>query len=381
MNRKKYIKRALKIISLLLVVVLCTALLQEYLLCHSDHNRERIKGFYLEDRDSLDVVIIGASEVYSGFSSVYAYKRFGFTSYPFATQSNIISSYKSQLKEVIDRQHPRLIVIEINGALYRSEKRFLDNEANFRNYIDNIPMNMNKISTIQDYAPSEPLEYYLPIVKFHSVWNDFPAGLKWNLSIINDQLRGYNLLKGVKNKTNVYKPKEKFYNNSVKNNNEREKLSPRSEEYLRDLLEYCRSEDLNNVVFARFPHVLIGQSMPRFKRSNTAGDIIKEYGYDYLNCEKNFDETGLDVNVDFYNSDHMNIYGQQKFTEYFGKLLTDRYGITKSDLNNAQKEKWDKCVRYYDAYYKYSDTMIKDGNNKKDIDENCDNMQEIEKYL
>lgn len=379
MRKKKYIIRTVKVLTLLLAILLTVAFLQEYVLCHADHNRERIKGFYLEDKDSVDVVLIGASDVYAGFSSAYAYEKFGFTSYPFATQSNIISSYKSQIKTVIEQQHPKLIVVEINGALYSDDKQ-LEKEANFRNYIDNVPLNSAKVQAVKEYAPENEIEYYLPIIKYHSVWNDFPAGIKWNISIMQDNLRGYNLLKGVKNKAGVYKPDEKIYNSTLKKNTKRKPLSVKSEHYLRELLDYCKSENITNIVFTRFPHAVIYKNIARFKRSNTAGDIIAEYGYDFLNFEKDFDDTGLDTAVDFYNPDHMNVYGQKKFTEHLGGILRDKYGISESELTASQKSEWDKSVEYYEAYFKYSDSVIKNGK-PRDIGENSKDMNEINKFL
>ena len=126
------LKRALKLLSLALALVFCLLVLQDFVLCHADQNRERIKGYYLEDAGSLDVVLVGASEVYVDFASALAYERFGFTSYPYATQSSTILNYLAAVKEVVRTQRPKLIVIEINGALYNDDKIF-DKEANLRN--------------------------------------------------------------------------------------------------------------------------------------------------------------------------------------------------------------------------------------------------------
>ena len=197
---------------------------------------------------------------------------------------------------------------------------------------------------------------------------------------MQDNLRGYNLLKGVKNKAGVYKPDEKIYNSSLKKNTKRKPLSVKSEHYLRELLDYCRSENITNIVFTRFPHAVTYKQIARFKRTNTAGDIIAEYGYDFLNFEKDFDDTGLDTAVDFYNPDHMNVYGQKKFTEHLGGILRDKYGISESELTASQKSEWDKSVEYYEAYFKYSDSVIKNGE-PRDIGENSKDMNEINKFL
>lgn len=379
MKKKVYAKRVLKITTLVLALAVCVGFLQEFVLCHSDHNRERLKGFFLEDKNSIDVVLIGASEVYADYAAGYAYDKHGFTSYPIAIQSNVISNYKSQLKTVLEYQDPKLIVVEINGALYGDDKQF-ENEANFRNYVDNIPLSSNKIEAINEYAPEDKLDYYIPIIKYHSVWNDFPSGLKWSLSIMQDNLRGYNLLKGTKTKSIVYKPTGKVYNDALKSNNKKKKLTETSEYYLRDFLDYCKSEDINNIVFVRFPHVVNDKAVARFERCNTAADIIAEYGYDFINFEKNFEDTGLDVNTDFYQVDHLNIYGQKKFTEYFADVICEKYGISESNLTDAQKVEWDNSARYYEAFYQYAVDKTEEGT-KIEIGENIKVMNKLEKYL
>lgn len=365
--------------SLLLAIVLCVGVLQEYVLCHADHNRERIKGFYLEDKDSVDVVLIGASEIYAGFSSCYAYEKFGFTSYPISTQSGIVQNFKTQIKTAIKEQHPKLIVVEVNGALYIKDED-LEKEANLRNYVDHIPLNSDKVELISENVTDNQLEYYLPIIKYHSTWTDLRKEFKWNLSIMQSTVRGYNYLKGAKCTAAVYKEKQKVYNSSLKDNDKRNDLNEKAEQYLRECLEYCKSENIDNIVFVRFPHIVNQKTLTRFYRGNRIGDIIAEYGYDYINFERNFDDTGLDVNTDFYNFDHLNIYGQRKFTEYFGGYIQEKYGISESTLSPSQKEEWDTCVKYYEAFSKYNFSLI-ENKKTKEVREDYKCMKEIEKYL
>ena len=75
---KKYIIRTIKITSFLVVFALALLFLQNFVLCHIDHNKLRIDGFYLEDEKSIDVVFTGASELYAGFCPALAFEKFGF---------------------------------------------------------------------------------------------------------------------------------------------------------------------------------------------------------------------------------------------------------------------------------------------------------------
>ena len=377
---KRYLPRALKLMCFLLALLLTVALLQEYVLCHADHNRERIKGFYAEDKDSLDVVILGASEVYSDYAPGYAYARDGVTGYLFATQANSILNYKSQLKNILSRQKPSLIVIELNGALYGDEEE-VTKEANFRNYTDNVPLDGVKLEWIAQNTRENQLEYVFPIIKYHGMWDDLSADMKYRKTIVQDQFRGYNYLKGILNETGVFQSTQRSMNSALPDSaNSKKPLTEIEEQGLRDLLEYCRSEELDNVVFARFPHIVVKRTFSRYERSNTVGDIVAEYGYDYLNLERDIALTGLDEETDFYNLDHLNVYGQQKFTAYLTDYLKEHYQLTPHELTENQKKEWELCADYYQAYADYSVEMINKGETVE-LSEDCELIEKLQDYL
>ena len=368
---KRSLVRIVKILSIIIVAAVLIAVLQEYVLCHADHNRQRLKGFYEEEKNSLDVVYLGASEVYSDISPAYAYDVAGVTGYLFATQSNSILNYKSQLKNILDRQTPQLIVIELNGAVYGDEEEDTK-EANLRNYADNVPLDRIKLEWMAENVQENHIEYLFPFLKFHGVWSDFPEELKYQKTIINDQLRGYNYLKGILNETGIFQSTQRSMNEDLPDlADRRSPLTETEEKGLRDLLSYCKEQGLTNVVFARFPHIVVTKTYERFERSNTVGDIVAEYGYDYLNCERDIADTGLDEAVDFYNLDHLNVYGQRKFTAYLTEYLINHYGLSKQEKNGDIHAEWSECADYYDAYYRDSDSLIQSGD-ARELSEDCD---------
>ena len=72
MKKKLYITRSLKLISFGLAVVLSTFFLQSFLLKRIDNNTMRMEAFYLEEKNTVDAVLIGASDVYAGYAAPYA---------------------------------------------------------------------------------------------------------------------------------------------------------------------------------------------------------------------------------------------------------------------------------------------------------------------
>ena len=386
MKKKLYISRAIKISALLLVVLCFSLLLQNYVLVHYDGNRMRLDGYYLEEKDSLDVVLVGASDVYASFSPGLAYEKFGFTSFSYATASSTAGAAKTMLKEVLRTQKPQKIVIEINAFLYG-----FDNEtkiSSVRNYIDNVPLNENKIEYLQSGAippGEEETEYYLPLIKYHSTWNDYPEPSgKYLSQMITQHLNGSTKLKGFRTQTAILTPEPGYpcINNTLARNSKSLALLPDLETKLRDLCEYCKEQELD-VLFIRTPHAVDKTTYGRFKRANAAGNIIRSYGFDFVNFERD-PKTLAYPESDYYNIDHLNIYGSAKFTEYLGTLLTEKYGVKKSDLSEKQKEKWDTAAEYYHKLYDYADKYInteyKKTGHVQTLEENKDVMRYIDNY-
>ena len=359
MKKKQYLLRGLKVFTLLLAVVVSTLALQWILKNYSITNIGRVNGFYLEKKDTVDMVFIGASEVYCDFAPGYAYGKYGFTSYPFVSQGSTVRNFTTAVKEAVRTQHPKLIVIEINGVLY--DEPHYSKEAYARYFIDNVPLNKNKVEYIENYVQDDKIEYYLPIVKYHSNWKQMLNGAPWSASVIADDLRGYTLLKGVMTRAAVQPMDPVSLVNLQPGAEElRSPLLEDAEKELIGLLEYCKAENIN-VLFVRFPHAVQDKERVRFGRAAAAGDIIRSYGFPYVSFDFLFDEIGLDPETDFYNPEHLNINGQQKFTEYFSEYLIQNFGITPTKLDGRTKKEWDTCAAYYEEYAELNRFLLKNG--------------------
>ncbi|MEE1104420.1 MAG: hypothetical protein UH083_00550, partial [Ruminococcus sp.] len=141
-----------------------------------------------------------------------------------------------------------------------------------------------------------------------------------------------------------------------------------------------RDENLTNVVFVRFPHIVVRRTWARFERANTVGDIVREYGFDYLNFEQTYDQTDLDETTDFYNLDHLNVYGQKKFSDYLIETLQSRYQLAPRALTAEQQQKWLTASDYYTAYFTYSDELIQSGKGRE-LSEDTDLIKTLQPYL
>ena len=209
-------------------------MLQAYVLKRNDHNTLRMNGFYQEDKGSLDVVLIGASDVYAGYTAAYAYEKYGVTSYPYATQSAPADLVLDQLKEVLKYQDPKMVIIEINAFLYPDSS--LDTDVHQRHFVDNIPFDEIKRAYIRDKIPDDQkLEYYFPLIKFHGSWSDYPWKFKNLIGDIKQQVRGYSLMRGYKTNANIYAPKGAV-NDRLADNDTAWPLGVNAERNLREII-------------------------------------------------------------------------------------------------------------------------------------------------
>lgn len=146
-------RTAVRALIFVLIAALGIGLISPMLVANNDWDKRHVHGFFLEPEDSLDVVLIGASQLYTGYSAPLAWQQYGYTSYPLTVSNIPARLYGSLLTEAVDRQHPKLIVVDIDGFINDENPETL--EANLRKWIDNIPWSRNRLETIRTCVPRE----------------------------------------------------------------------------------------------------------------------------------------------------------------------------------------------------------------------------------
>lgn len=349
--------RILKCVALLLPIIAVVLLTQSVLFKYADTNTDRIHDFYTEPEQSMDVMLLGASEVFAAFSPAYAYDQYGFTSYPYAQDSNPGSLYLSQLKEITAHQTPDVIFVELNGFLY-SDDAVLREEARLRIYTENIPWSANKIRTIMEFDYDDKLSCFFPFIKYHGNWMN-PTVLDYRIEMKLHSSKDAALLKGIYSRT--YMDPVPVLDFDKASDAKTEPITQLSESYLREFLEYCKAENLN-VVFLRMPHKIVDDgTLYSFHQANRAAEVVAEYGFDFVNLDRMAEDIGIDYMTDFYNSDHLNVYGQKKLTAYLSELALNKYGVTPMEQTAENAAAWEKAVEAIHAFYTYTEDAIRNG--------------------
>ena len=353
----KNVLRTLKFAALLLPLVLVFIFSQEFLFDYRNYDTMRIEQFYEEEEDSLDVVFLGASEIYAGYCPGYAYDRYGFTSYMYVMDSNQGSLYLSQLKEILNHQEPEILFVDLYGFL-RAEDAPLFDETRLRIFVENIPLSANKVQTIMQFPCEQKLSYFFPLIMYHG-----------NPAIAHGRLDGVyhaltkqeqpSSLKGALTRTMIYNgigdPGEEFDPATYT-------LTDHSKAYLIEFLDYCKNNNLNNVVFTNFPRNLADDTNHSLLfLLEQVEPIVLEYGYPVWNLHDEVDAIGIDESHDYYNEHHLNIYGQLKITDYIGSKVIADYGLTPRAQSEANKAEWELCASNTEAYIQMAKEVLQIG--------------------
>ena len=120
---------------------------------------------------------------------------------------------------------------------------------------------------------------------------------------------------------------------------------------LQNILDFCDTLDAD-VLFVASPFSTNKEAMGRL---NHAGQIITERGYPFLNCNNQeiVDEMGIDWQTDYYNKNHTNYLGAEKYTDYLSTYLKGHY--------NLPDRRGDSKYAAWEAGYEAYEDFVKDG--------------------
>ncbi len=320
-------------IAFLLVLALVFGIVCEFLKLTEPVNIACLEGLYKEKENSLDVVLIGASEVYANYIPTAAYEEFGYTSYAYGNSGVPGSLIKPMLKEVKETQNPKLVVIEMNGFMQKDS--YYEREGNLHGLLDNIHYGENRNQAIKEAIPEDKREDY-EIKNFlnvyHTSWKTAWKCFATLYTRIGMKLIPESTLKGF---ASFAKHAKKYDEDLMK----KEYFTDKSKYYLEDLLNYC-DETNTKVLFVRFPHQ--NKETPIDIQEQIAAQV-NAHGYDFVDFSRAKEDAGIVPLYDYYNDEHFNIRGAKKFTSYFGKFLIDNYDV-KSEHSQEVIASWDKCV-------------------------------------
>ena len=370
----KIIRRTL-ILASLLVAIIGAVLLIQYLFCQAaSHDERRIGYYHNEPKDSIDVLFLGASEMYSGWAPGLAYEEYGFTSYPYCVSAAPVTMWKYMLEDALRTQSPELVVIDPYGAtLEENDSNFgLFNPSPKYQFLNMVPFSAKKIEMVNKMCAGmsamEKMSYLFPFVKHHDNISDYVVNYTSSKEIRQGKTSE---LKGMRTLTTCFTDVATIQTNTI---NEVSPITPTAEKYLDEFLRYCTENNIK-VMFVHFPSTIYEGSgiQEANRKSNYVGRIVQSRGFEYINLQDRIVQMGIQAQEDFYSQNHLNVKGQKKVTKYLGKMIDGR--IKKKQQTSTTKKSWQEASQSYEKYYSYACSRIEEGSVEyiEDGDELCKN--------
>lgn len=290
-------------------------------------NTYTARTYFELEKDTLDVAFLGTSGIDRYWLAAKAYEERGIASYAFGINGYPAWLMLPMIKEFVKSHDTlKLLVIDMrafNASYIGADKKRYDTRA--RTVIDALPFFsaarlgcINKtLEVISENVEGEnrfDLSYFFTFINYHSRWSEDNFDIYSETEYETSPYMGAFMHKSLS-----IRPNPKPMLTCV--TDERKALDPLCLDTLYELLDYFDTQDFE-VLFLSTPNE---QSERDARRLNTMCDILDEKGYKYLCCD--LDENMYDLHEDFYNPDHVNYYGSEKFTAWLMNYFEGRYEL------------------------------------------------------
>ena len=263
-----------------------------------------------EKDDTIDVLFVGDSLVYSAISPMEIWNEFGYTSYDCSTPAQLTKTSYEYIKVAVERQHPKVIFLESNVLFRDPKKRKTDRK-------------------IQDFV-----DKYSISSRYHDNWKDL---LSYG-EVINAN-KGYVYI----NKTNKAPSI-----NYMEDKHKKENIIEVNKEYFDKILDICEKNDIKLVLLG-----IPSMKSWNFAKSKEITKLASDYNLDFIDLNiKNH------VKIDWKKEtkdegSHLNYIGAKKVSYYLGNYLKEN-NLVISHKDDKKYDNWNiaynKYIRQLDFY-------------------------------
>ena len=259
-----------------------------------------------EKKDTIDVIFLGDSLIYSSVSPMEIWNNYGYTSFDCTEAAQVMKDSHNYLKFAIKNQHPKIVIMEAS-VIFRdpTNQNFKNKAANF-------------------------FKQLVPIAKYHDNWKKY-ADMKSKREWINYS-KGYKYITNIKESKikNYMIYSEEYYEIPVQNNS-----------YLKEIIDLCNKNNIK-LVLVSFP----SQNSWNYEKHNTTLKVANENNIEFIDL--NLTNLNIDWKTDTKDrGKHLNYLGAKKVSNYIGKYLKDT-NLLIDHRDDINYESWYKALKKYE---------------------------------
>ncbi len=330
--KKKYILSFIAVGAVFALVLALTSRLCEPKYVNSSREGNLISEYYaaLDAGERHDVVFIGDCEAYSSFVPPVLYEKYGIRSFVRGSPSQSMAQSYYLLCETLKHEKPKAVVFSV----YAMCKSDLPKEAYNRMTLDGMRFSFEKMRSVYESAGDDEsiLSYYFPLLRFHSrVYELCDDDFKYVITRPSVSHNGYLMQKNIM-----------YAEDIPKSEPEAEHLPRKNFKYLDKMRELCEEKGVRLILVKAPTDSWLYPWYESYDRELL--EYAEHHKLFYYNLMNASDEMEL-ATVDTYDGGlHLNVFGAEKVTVYFGKVLSETHNISGYDGGDAWSR---KLERYY----------------------------------
>lgn len=297
-----------------------------------------MQGFYDEPKNSLEVMLLGASNVFYGTSPVKMYEAYGFTSYVRGSANQPLMMTYYALMDSLRTQSPKVVVLEMGEMMAKFDP--VATEYSARRALDYMKLSPVKLKAIRDLpidgSEQTRTSYLFPLLRYHSRWKEIN---KTDFDYFGWERHNYMKGQYFGGSRLDFTWPEGYMTPSDKV----ETLPEQNVDYATRIAALCREKGIELVL------INTPTGTWNYARHNAIAKIAQDLNVPYLdyNMPELIEATGIIDTEDFhYNQWHLRVTGADKLSVHLGQYLVDHYGLT-DQRGNSKYSAWDEDVRRY----------------------------------
>lgn len=297
-------------------------------------------GVFDMPKDSIDVLFIGSSHIYSAVSPMELWNEYGITGYDCTSSSQFPWTSYYYLEEICKKQSPKVVIVDMLGMFSGSAPDELSNRA----ALDYMPLSINKVKlsyVIWKHTNKEEdfYSYLFPVLRYHSRWNELNQA-DMDINKPYDYTRGYDIRYGNEKHVEFSDANFPFLNQEPTENVGDYCIE--TAEYYKRMSELCKSKGIK-LLFVKTPI-----SDYTLEMGNAMRKVAKECDSNFVdfNSREMWEEMDYDYSTDMLDAAHLNYIGACKFTHTIGEMLCNEYGLG-SHKGQEKYKFWEDDYKVY----------------------------------
>ena len=287
-----------------------------------------------------DVLFVGDCEIFESFVPAVLWEEYGISAYLRGGAQQLVWHSYYMLEDALRYETPKAVVFNVYALKYGEPQK----EAYNRMALDGMEWSSVKAEAIFASMTEEEhfIDYVFPFLRYHSRWSELTAEdftYAWqDKPLVSDS--GYLMQTGVvPADTQAEVTPEPLFDPN---------LPATAMAYLDKMRELCAEKGIELILVKAPTNFWRYHWYDEWDQQIT--DYAETHGLAYYNLIPKSAEMGLDMSTDTYDGGaHLNVYGAEKLTRYFGEILRDTHAIPDRRGEGDTAAVWQRRVEaYYD---------------------------------